>query len=162
MKYFLGVKNANELKSLYRKLCNELHPDKGGKAINFITMMNEYNSIKDSFNNETEGENINAEQFYNLLQQLEKLTNVRIEFIGSFMWLFDEVEGSMYEQKDMIKSFVFEGYNSARWAKVKKYWYFSPADYKSKGKAIDLLKIKSKYGVKSFQSKGIKQLNKTI
>ena len=162
MKYFLGVKNANELKSLYRKLCNELHPDKGGTAINFITMMNEYNSIKDSFNNETEGENINAEQFYNLLQQLEKLTNVRIEFIGSFMWLFDEVEGSMYEQKDMIKSFVFEGYNSARWAKVKKYWYFSPADYKSKGKAIDLLKVKSKYGVKSFQSKGIKQLNKTI
>ena len=162
MKYFLGVKNANELKSLYRKLCNELHPDKGGKAINFITMMNEYNSIKDSFNNEKESDNINAEQFYNLLQQLEKLTNVRIEFIGSFMWLFDEVEGSMYEQKDMIKSFVFEGYNSARWAKVKKYWYFSPADYKSKGKAIDLLKIKSKYGVKSFQSKGIKQLNKTI
>ena len=159
MKYFLGVKNANELKSLYRKLCNELHPDKGGKAINFITMMNEYNSIKDSFNNETEGENINAEQFYNLLQQLEKLTNVRIEYIGSFMWLFDEVEGSMYEQKDMIKSFVFEGYNSARWAKVKKSWYFSPADYKSKGKAIDLLKIKSKYGVQSFQSKGVKQLN---
>ena len=162
MKYFLGVKNANELKSLYRKLCNELHPDKGGKAINFITMMNEYNSIKDSFNNEKESDNINAEQFYNLLQQLEKLTNVRIEFIGSFMWLFDEVEGSMYEQKDMIKSFVFEGYNSARWAKVKKSWYFSPADYKSKGKAIDLLKIKSKYGVQSFQSKGIKQLNKTI
>ena len=159
MKYFLGVKNANELKSLYRKLCNELHPDKGGKAINFITMMNEYNSIKDSFNNETEGENINAEQFYNLLQQLEKLTNVRIEFIGSFMWLFDEVEGSMYEQKDMIKSFVFEGYNSARWAKVKKSWYFSPADYKSRGKAIDLLKIKSKYGVQSFQSKGILKIN---
>ena len=159
MKYFLGVKNANELKSLYRKLCNELHPDKGGKAINFITMMNEYNSIKDSFNNETEGENINAEQFYNLLQQLEKLTNIRIEFIGSFIWLFDEVEGSMYEQKDMIKSFVFEGYNSARWAKVKKSWYFSPADYKSRGKAIDLLKIKSKYGVQSFQSKGILKIN---
>ena len=159
MKYFLGVKNANELKSLYRKLCNELHPDKGGKAINFITMMNEYNSIKDSFNNEKESDNINAEQFYNLLQQLEKLTNVRIEFIGSFMWLFDEVEGSMYEQKDMIKSFVFEGYNSARWAKVKKSWYFSPADYKSKGKAIDLLKIKSKYGVQSFQSKGILKIN---
>ena len=155
MKYFLGVKNANELKSLYRKLCNELHPDKGGKAINFITMMNEYNSIKDSFNSEKESDNLNSEQFYNLLQQLEKLSNVRIEFIGSFIWLFDEVDGAMYEQKDMIKSFVFEGYNSARWAKVKKSWYFSPADYKSKGKAIDLLKIKSKYGVKSFQSKGI-------
>ena len=159
MKYFLGVKNTNELKSLYRKLCNELHPDKRGKASDFIAMMEEYNSIKDSFNNENESENLNAEQFYNLLQQLEKLTNIRIEFIGSFIWLFDEVEGAMYEQKDMIKSFVFEGYNSARWAKVKKSWYFSPADYKSKGKAIDLLKIKSKYGVQSFQSKGVKQLN---
>ena len=58
MKYFLGVKNANELKSLYRKLCNELHPD-----------------------------------------------------------------------------------------------------YKSKGKAVDLNLIKTKYGVQSFQSKGVKQLN---
>ena len=159
MKYFLEVKNSNELKSLYRKLCNELHPDKGGKAIDFIAMMEEYNSIKDSFNNETESENLNAEQFYNLLQQLEKLTNIRIEFIGSFIWLFDEVEGAMYEQKEIIKSFIFDGYNSARWAKVKKSWYFSPADYKSKGKAVDLNLIKYKYGVKSFQSKGVKQLN---
>ena len=159
MKYFLNVSNSNELKSLYRKLCSELHPDKGGKASDFIAMMNEYNSIKDSFNNDNEAENLNAEQFYNLLQQLEKLTNIRIEFIGSFIWLFDEVEGSMYQQKEIIKSLVFDGYNSARWAKVKKSWYFSPADYKSKGKAIDLLKIKSKYGVQSFQSKGVKQLN---
>ena len=159
MKYFLNVSNSNELKSLYRKLCSELHPDKGGKASDFIAMMNEYNSIKDSFNNDNEAENLNAKQFYNLLQQLEKLTNIRIEFIGSFIWLFDEVEGSMYQQKEIIKSLVFDGYNSARWAKVKKSWYFSPADYKSKGKAIDLLKIKSKYGVQSFQSKGVKQLN---
>ena len=158
-KYFLGVKNANELKDLFRKLCNSLHPDKGGKASEFIAMMDEYNSLKDSFNSEKEIDNLNSEQFYNLLQQLEKLSNVRIEFIGSFIWLFDEVEGAMYEQKEMIKSFVFEGYNPARWAKVKKSWYFSPADYKSKGKAIDLLKIKSKYGVQSFQSKRVKQLN---
>ena len=155
MKYFLGVKNANELKSLYRKLCNELHPDKGGKASDSIAMMNEYNSIKDSFNNETEGENLNAEQFYNLLQQLEKLSNIKIEFIGSFIWLFDEVEGAMYQQKEVIKGFVFDNYNSARWAKVKKSWYFSPADYKSRGKAVDLSLIKTKYSVKSFQSKGI-------
>ena len=39
MKYFLGVKNANELKELFRKLCNSLHPDKGGKASEFIAMM---------------------------------------------------------------------------------------------------------------------------
>ena len=44
MKYFLNVSNSNELKSLYRKLCNELHPDKGGKASDFIAMMEEYNS----------------------------------------------------------------------------------------------------------------------
>ena len=54
MKYFLGVKNANELKELFRKLCNNLHPDKGGKASEFIAMMDEYNSLKDSFNSEKE------------------------------------------------------------------------------------------------------------
>ena len=155
MKYFLNVSNSNELKSLYRKLRNELHPDKGGKASDFIAMMNEYNSIKDIFNNDNEAENLNAEQFYNLLQQLEKLTNIRIEFIGSFIWLFDEVEGSMYQQREIIKGFIFDGYNLARWAKGKKSWYFSQADHKSKGKTVDLNLIKTKYGVKSFQSKGI-------
>ena len=40
--------------------------------------------------------------------------------------------------------------------RLKKSWYFSPADYKSRGKAVDLSLIKTKYGV---QSKGVKQLN---
>ena len=57
MKYFLDVKNANELKELFRKLCNSLHPDKGGNASDFINMMNEYNSLKDSFNSEKESDN---------------------------------------------------------------------------------------------------------
>ena len=42
MKYFLGVKNANELKSLYRKLCNKLHPDKGGKAVDLNLIKTKY------------------------------------------------------------------------------------------------------------------------
>lgn len=154
MKYFENIYNSDSLKAEFRKLCNILHPDKGGNAKEFINMMNEYNSIKDSFNNENEKENLNSEQFYNILSQLEKLEDVNINFIGSFIWLFDNVEGSMYRQKDLIKSFLFDGYNTPRWAKVKKSWYFSPKDYKSRGKAIELDKIVFKYGNKQFQSKG--------
>lgn len=155
MKYFSNIKNANDLKSLFRKLCNELHPDKGGNSTEFIKMMKEYNSIKDSFNSENDSENLSGEKFYNILEQLNKLENVEIQFIGSFIWLFDTEPNSMYSQKDLIKTFVFDGYNTARWAKVKKSWYFSPLEYKRGGKkTYSINEIQSKYGVKTVQSKG--------
>ena len=159
MTYFNNISNQNELKSLFRKLCNELHPDKGGNSTEFINMMNEYNSIKDSFNSENEAVNLKAEELYNILEQLNVLENIQIDFIGSFIWLFDLEKGAMYQQKDLIKSFIFDGYNSARWANAKKSWYFSPTEYKRKGsKTYSIDDIKNKYSVESYRSQGLKKL----
>ena len=157
MLYFNSVKSADELKSLFRKLCNELHPDKGGKSSDFINMMNEYNSIKDSFNKDFEAENLNADKFYNLIQQLDILQGCEIEFIGTFIW----IGGDTKTNKDLIKNLILDGYNTARWAKNKQLWYFSPMEYKKKsGKAFTMDQIRSSHGVQfKHSTNGLKKLS---
>lgn len=103
-KYFLGVKSANELKALFRKLCNELHPDKGGNSTDFINMMDEYNKIKDSFNLDNEAENLKAEELYNILEQLNVLENVQIDFIGSLYGYLTSKRAQCIDKKKLLKT----------------------------------------------------------
>lgn len=42
MKYFANITTADELKKAFRTLCQTMHPDKGGNADEFKTMLNEY------------------------------------------------------------------------------------------------------------------------
>jgi len=42
MKYFLGITDIEQAKLRYRKLAKQLHPDKGGTAIDFQEMQTEY------------------------------------------------------------------------------------------------------------------------
>lgn len=42
MKYFLGITDIEEAKLRYRKLAKQLHPDKGGTAVDFQKMQVEY------------------------------------------------------------------------------------------------------------------------
>jgi DnaJ-class molecular chaperone len=43
--YFIDVTNLEQAKLRYRKLAKQLHPDTGGKAIEFQKMQNEYKTI---------------------------------------------------------------------------------------------------------------------
>ena len=43
--YFNNVKDLNELKSQYRKMAFELHPDRGGNAKKFSDMQKEYEEL---------------------------------------------------------------------------------------------------------------------
>jgi len=42
MKYFLGITDIEQAKLRYRKLAKQLHPDKGGTAVDFQEMQAEY------------------------------------------------------------------------------------------------------------------------
>ncbi|WP_430611444.1 hypothetical protein [Flavobacterium sp. JP2137] len=115
-------------------------------------MFQEFKNFKPSTG---ETEDFNAEKFYNIIKMFEALEDINISFVGSFIWLTDLTPGAMYSQKDLIKGITIENYNSPRWARLKKSWYFSPADYvKKNGKQRDLEDIKSYYGSKDFQTKG--------
>ena len=43
MMYFPNISDADTLKTEYRRLCKELHSDKGGNDAEFIAMQAEYN-----------------------------------------------------------------------------------------------------------------------
>lgn len=159
MNYFKDVKDLNEAKSLFRKLSLKLHPDTSGfnSHNTFVAMLKEFKAVtnKLKFNTGFEADkDFNADKFYNIIKKFDNLTNIKISFVGSFIWLEDISYGAMYEQKEAIKAINIEGYNNARWARQKKNWYFSPIDYKQKGRSNKTLdQIKDTYGANEFKTK---------
>lgn len=153
MNFFKNCITLDDAKNLYRKLCHQLHPDKGGKAKDFIQMRNEFKAFKPKVKTEKDN-NFNFDNFEAIVYKFEVLNNISINFVGSFIWLEDVVKGATYEQKEVIKSISLEGFNVARYARKKKAWYFSPLDYKKKGrKNYSLDSIKNKFGCNTYQAK---------
>lgn len=152
MKYFKNVKNLESLKNQFRRLVMELHPDKGGNQTDFIQMYKEFESLKIRLENGQMNSNKEfkqtAEDIYNLIRNFDTLVNVRIEFVGNWVWLTDEEQGATYKQREEIKNIRLKGYNSARFASKKKAWYFSPEGYRKKSKkSFSLDEIKNNFGV---------------
>ena len=88
-KLFREVKDRKSLKSLYRKLCFENHPDRGGdvenmKVINclyeeFFKKLKDLDFDGNETQEETEFET--PEFFVNIISQLIKLEGIKIELI---------------------------------------------------------------------------------
>ena len=156
--YFNTCKTLDEAKNLFRELCKKLHPDTSGydSQKDFIQMFKEFENFKPSNKSEfkKESEDFDAAKFYDIVKSFDKLTDIEINFVGSFIWLTDLLPGSMYRQKDVIKSIHLQGYKPANWASKKKSWYFSPVDYKQGFKSRNTLdEIKEKYGCLSFSKR---------
>ena len=158
MNYFNDCKTLDEAKTLFRKLCLKLHPDTGGTNKDFICMFNQFKSFKPA---EGFKQAFNAEQFYNNeVRIFDSLNDVKVSFVGSFIWLEDNEKGATYNQKEIIKAIIIQGKNKARFAGKKKAWYYSPEGYKQKAKSgKSLEQIKSKYGSKEFATKGRKAIS---
>ena len=157
--YFKNVTTIDEAKNLFKSLCLKLHPDTSGydSQSDFIKMYNEFKSFKPS--NNDNNESFNADEFYDLLQNFNVLFDIKVSFVGSFIWLEDEVKGATYTQRVQIKSMLLNGYNTAKFAPSKKLWYYSPIDYVRGKKGIENIEeIKKKYGNKTFATKGNKQI----
>lgn len=159
MIYFNTVQNLEEAKNLFKTLVFKLHPDTSGydSQSDFVNMHNEFKTITKTLKFNTgfdSDKDFNADSFYNALRQFDGLTDIKISFVGCFIWLEDLKVGATYNQKDIIKTITVEGYNSARWANKKKMWYFSTEGYSQKyksNKTID--QIKKTYGSTEFKSK---------
>jgi hypothetical protein len=153
--YFTNCNTIDEAKNQFRKLCLILHPDKGGKASEFIAMRAEFKAFKPSQKKENEPE-FNADAFYNLVQKFEGFEGLIINFVGSFIWL----EGNTMQHKDALKQIKLDGFKPLFWAKLKKAWFYSPLEYKKKsGKVVELSEIKSRYGCTTFNAKKTFKIN---
>lgn len=157
MKYFKDCKTLEDLKKEYKKLAMKFHPDicKDENATEIMQAINnEYDQLfirlKDIHNSEEKNANRQTtetpEVFRNIINIIITMENVKIELIGSWLW----ITGSTYQYKDTLKELGFQ------WSKPKKAWYLSDNlnkfDYKKKtGLTMD--KIKAIHGSAIIENK---------
>lgn len=124
MKYFENCKTAEDVKKTFHKWAAALHPDNGGSEEDFKAMMTEYTQIFNRLKNIHEtasGEEYTKEttetpeQFAEIVNKIIHFDGVKIEIIGSWIWL----SGNTYAYKDQIKEAGFF------YSKNKKSWYYN-------------------------------------
>ena len=156
--YFENITTLEDAKKLFRELCVKLHPDTSGADTQseFITMYQQFKSFKPKTGTDKQNqdfESFDASEFYDMIKNFDNLINIDISFVGSFIWLEDNEPGATFLQREKIKNIKLKGYNGARFAALKKTWYFSPEDYQQKSRSKKSLEqIKNSYGCKTFKS----------
>jgi curved DNA-binding protein CbpA len=148
-KYFVPTpRTLEELKTQYRRLAMQHHPDQGGDLEAMQAVNSEYDTLfprlKDIHQNK-DGETYTskqattetADQFKDLINELMKMDNIIIEVIGCFVW----VTGNTKPYKERLKELRFQ------WHKKKIAWYLKPEDYRRRShKDYDLDEIRDMYG----------------
>ena len=155
--YFSNPTTAEELKSQYRKLAFDNHPDRGGdeqimKAINaeyerLFSMLKDIHTNKDGeyYTAYTKTEET-AGDFIEVINRLIRLNGLIVELIGSFVW----VTGNTREHKETLKEMTFN------WSSNKQAWYLKPDWYRRRSrKQYDLDEIRGMYGSQVYTNRDI-------
>ena len=158
MKYLKNIKTLEDLKKEYHKWAMDLHPDRGGDVEAMKILNFEYDEIfervKDIHTN-AKGEKYEKETnekpgaFQNLINELMKINNIRIEIIGCFIW----ISGNTKPHRETLKSFGF------KWHYKKRMWYLSPSGYRRFGKKnYTMNQIREMYGVQYDEKVHLKEI----
>lgn len=145
MAYFTGCTTAEELKKAYHKAAAKLHPDNGGDAEEFKRMQQEYQKAFDRLKNvhkTQSGETYEkqttetAAEFMDIIEKIIHFDGVKVEIIGSWIWL----SGNTMTYKEEIKAAGFW------WSKSKKTWYYN-------GETEKKHKIRGHYNMSQLREK---------
>ena len=134
MTYFTKVTTLEELKKEYHRLAMKFHPDREGGDLEEMKIINaEYDemfkAVKNFHRNKEnkiyrkETQETNSE-FKDIIDELVKHSNIKVEIIGSFVW----VSGETKAIKDTLKKMGF------RWHSKKQNWYKAPRGYKKRSR----------------------------
>ncbi|MDR2272032.1 MAG: J domain-containing protein [Sphingobacterium sp.] len=151
MKYFKDCTTLEEVKSLYKKLALQHHPDHGGdteimKAINveyaFATAKIVAGAKMSA--EETEKEMHFSEEYRKIIEQIIHLPGITIELVGLWIWVTGNTKPVSKELK-AAKLF---------YASMKKAWYYRSEYLKAKrGSKKSLDEIRDKFGSEVVKNK---------
>lgn len=167
MKWFTNVTCIEEVKSLYRKLCFEYHPDLHPGAANEQAMkeinaeyeqaFKKYQHIHKDQNGKTYTKEPDAQkveipdEFKKIINALIHIPNITIDLVGIFIW----ITGNTYPYRNELKALGF------KWGSTKKAWYWHPeyyVHYSKYPKHKNLDELKAKWGCDTIESEAVPQI----
>lgn len=151
MNYFAGLTHVEEIKTRYRTLAMQHHPDRGGDAERMKVLNREYHDALRRCHGTTRSEGDTHTYYYNeaaeqavmdklgeiLSQQLPK---IRIMLIGTWIW----IDGDTKPVKDALKAL------GLRWHHQREKWYWHAGRYRRGASHADFEDIALKYGYREF------------
>ncbi|GAA5504133.1 hypothetical protein Dxin01_03902 [Deinococcus xinjiangensis] len=156
MTHFAHINEAADLKNLYRQLCKQYHPDKGGSTAQMQVINNEYEAaMKRILSGKPDSEygegkwyksrDEEAEVEAKVQQAVEKIAHLDgldIEIIGAWVW----VSGDTKTHKDALKAadYWFMG--------KRKMWAFKGKFSKGRSKT-SMEELRDKYGSEKVHTK---------
>jgi hypothetical protein len=150
MKYFNECKTLAEVRTLYKKLAMQHHPDRGGDTATMQEINREYayasaHAIKgENFSQDkADTEQRFSREYLEILQKIIHLPGITIELCGHWIW----VTGNTYP----VKKELHEA--GLLFAPKKKAWYYRSEPFKVlKGGKKSLSEIRAKYGSRQFSA----------
>lgn len=155
-KYFKGIRTLDDLRTAYKKLLRQYHPDNGGseeicKEINveYEQVFQEIESgafFTDYEDAETHETKYSADVDRKVREMINKvviLDGLEIEISGCWIWL----SGNTYQHKEAIKAYGF------KWSTSHKKWYYKPYESRKPRRAMKEEDRRAKYGSRTFSSR---------
>lgn len=155
-RFFSTCKTAEEGKAVYKKLAREFHPDNGGnpedmKALNaefkiFWELFKDihFDSATGQRKQATKSTTETAEEFIEIIANLNTIPDITIEATGSWLW----IRGNTYPYRENLKSF------GCRYSASKKCWYWAKDLGPKRGRrGTNMNDIRSKYGSENIEHK---------
>jgi len=143
--HFQNINTLEELKSAYRKLAKQYHPDinKAPEALQIMKEINtEYEYLAQQLKNErgyTETKQ-QANDFISIIDQLLKYNNIEVEIIGTWLWVRGK---GTFAIKDFLQDTLGMIYTKSHKAF---YWYAGCVKKVKRSSKQSIEKIRDKYG----------------
>jgi hypothetical protein len=149
MKYFNGCNTIEEVKTAYKRLAKQYHPDLGGGTETMQEINKEYafacayvGKSSGLSDDELSDEIKLSELYRQAIEKIIHLPGIVIELVGHWIW----VTGDTYTVRNELKAAHFF------FAPKKFAWYFRSDDFKTRGGKKSLDEIRRKYGIETIRN----------
>ena len=150
MKFFKDCKTIEQVKSLYKKLAMENHPDRGGETATMQEINTEYAfacarlAKGAGLSDEQADREIRlSEEYRQVIEKIIHLPGIVIEVVGNWIW----VTGDTRPVKDELKA------AGLYFATKKCAWYYRNEGFKTRGNGAPLEQIRRRYGSEIINGK---------